>query len=77
MDSDSIDIDMYLPIKSSEAAIQFCDNADGLLEQRKRALMRRVYAACDESNITNFVGTVGNILFDKSYQVSHRWPSKQ
>lgn len=77
LDSDSLDIDKYLPIKSSADAILFCDNHDGLLEQRKRALMRRIYSASDISNLTTFVASVMDILFDLTYQISHRWPAKQ
>lgn len=77
LDSDSIDIDNYMPIKTSADAIFFCENQDGLLEQRKRALQRRVYAASDVSNMANFVASVADIFFHKNYQISHRWPSKQ
>lgn len=55
----------------------FCDNHDGLLEQRKKALLRRVYAASDIANLTNFVASVADILFSESYQITHRWPTKQ
>ena len=77
LDSDWLDIDSYLPIKSSADAILFCENHDGLLEQRKRALQRRIYSASDCSNITTFVASVMDIVFDISYQISHRWPAKQ
>ena len=75
IDSDALDIDNYLPIKSSEEAIAFCGNNDGLLEQRKKAAMRRVYAASDTENLTSFVGSVTDIFFHSNYQTSHRWPS--
>lgn len=77
IDSNPIEIENYFPIKSSEAAIAFCENKDGLLDQRKKALMRWVYGASDISNMSNFVASVGDIFFHHSYQVSHRWPSKQ
>ena len=76
LDSDPLDIDKYLPIKSDEEAIQFCRD-DGMLEQRKKALLRRLYGASDTSNLANFVGTVCDILFHVNYQITHRWPSKQ
>lgn len=77
LNSELIDIDKYLPVKSSADAIIFCDNHDGLLEERKKAVLKRVYAASDSSNITNFVASVADIFFHSSYQTSHRWPSKQ
>lgn len=77
LDSDSLDIDNYLPIKTSADAIVFCENHDGLLEQRKKALQRRVYAASDVTNITSFVASVADIFFHVNFQISHRWPSKQ
>ena len=77
LETDSLDIDNYLPIKSSAEAIRFCENHDGLLEQRKKALQRRVYAASDTSNMANFVASVANIFFHTNYQISHRWNAKQ
>lgn len=77
LDSDTLDIDKYLPLKSDEEAIQFCSNEDGMLEQRKKALLRRLYGASDTSNMANFVGTVCDILFHPNYQITNRWPSKQ
>ena len=77
LESDSLDIDNYLPIKSSEEAQLFCENNDGLLEQRKKALQRRIYAACDIANMTNFVASVADMLFSETYQITHRWPTKQ
>lgn len=76
LDSDFLDIDNYIPLKSSADAILFCENHDGLLEQRKRALQRRIYGASDCSNITAFVASVMDLIFDLSYQISHRWPSR-
>lgn len=74
--SEPVDIDLYLPIKTSEEAELFCENYDGMLEQRKTALMRRVYGASDVENMTTFVASVADILFHESYQISHRWPAK-
>lgn len=75
--SDPLDIDFYLPIKSDEEAESFCENNDGLLELRKTATMRRVYAASDTDDMTSFVATVTDIFFHRSYQITHRWPAKQ
>ena len=47
MESDALDIDKYLPIKSSEEAENFCKNEDGFFEQWKKEAMKRVYAAGD------------------------------
>lgn len=72
-----VNIDSYIPIKTSDEAILFCDNRDGLLEARKKALQRRIYGASDISNMAGFVGSVADILFHQNYQIAHRWPSKQ
>lgn len=72
-----MDIDKYLPIKSSADAILFCDDHDGLLEQRKKATLRRVYGASDVTSSTAFVASVSDIFFHENYQISHRWPTKQ
>lgn len=77
METDTIDIDKYLPIKSDEEAIRFCSNDDGLLEQRKKALLRRLYGASDTTSMATFVASVTDLLFEIQYQISHRWPSKQ
>lgn len=77
LETDTLDIDNYLPIKSSADAILFCENHDSLLEQRKKALQRRVYAASDTSDMASFVASVVDIFFHTNYQISHRWPSKQ
>lgn len=76
LDSDPIDIDHFLPIKSDEEGIKFCGNDDGLLEQRKRSVAKRIYGAGDFSNITNFVSSVADVFFNVDYQITHRWPSK-
>ena len=75
--SDPLDIDFYLPIKSDEEAEAFCLNDDGLLELRKNATMRRVYAASNTEDMTSFVASVTDIFFHRSYQKTHRWPAKQ
>lgn len=77
LNSDPIDIDQYLPIKCDEEAIKFCDNADGLLSDRKKALVKRIYGACDLSNTVTFVSSLADVLFNINYQITHRWPAKQ
>ena len=77
LNSDPIDIDQYLPIKTDEEAIAFCGNEDGLLSDRKKSLVKRIYGACDFSNIANFVSSLADVLFNINYQITHRWPSKQ
>ena len=77
LDGDAVDIDKYLPIKSDEEAMAFCRNDDGILDQRKKALVKRLYGAGDVTSISNFVASVAEVFFDHNYRVSHRWPSKQ
>lgn len=77
LESDGVDIDHYLPIKSDEEAMRFCSNDDGILDQRKKALVRRLYGAGDVTSLSNFVSSVADVFFDVNYRVSHRWPSKQ
>ena len=72
-----LEIDNYLPINSSEEADLFTTNHDGLLELRKKAVLKRVYGAGDISSMANFVATVTDIFFHPNYQISHRWPAKQ
>ena len=77
LDSDPINIDNYIPIQTSYEAVYFCENQDGLLEARKRSLMRRIYAASDTSTMAAFVGSVVDIVFHVNFQISHRWPPRQ
>lgn len=77
LELDTLDIDNYLPIKTSEDAIKFCSNDDGLLEQRKKATMRRIYSVADVSSMAAFVASVTDLLFHLSFQIAHRWPAKQ
>lgn len=77
IESDSIDIDDYLPVTSSDEAKLFCTNHDGLLDLRKKAVLRRVYSAADTSTLTAFVASVTDIFFSESFQIAHRWPARQ
>ena len=77
LDSEAIDIDKYLPINSDDEAVRFCGNDDGLYDQRKRALLKRLYAASDVTTITNFVASVCDVFFTTDYQISRRWCTKQ
>ena len=77
MESESFDIDKFLPIKSSAEAELFCCDDDGLFDLRKKAASRRVYSAADLNSMTAFVASVSDIFFHGSFQISHRWPAKQ
>lgn len=77
LEADSLDIDRYLPITTSEEADSFMNNEDGLFDLKKKAVLKRVYGAADFSSQANFVASVTDVFFSHSYQISNRWPAKQ
>ena len=77
METDSFDLDRFVPFKSVKDINTFCSADDGMLLKKKDALTRRIYAACDTSSLTNFVSTVSNALFDPAFIRTHRWPTQK
>lgn len=77
METDSFDIDRYLPFKSVQDVESFCDPDDGMLTKKKDALTKRIFAACDVSSSTNFVSSVATVLFDTEFIRTHKWPTKK
>lgn len=77
MDRKVIDIDNYLPFKSTAEIIAFCCPEDGLLKERKAALKERIYAAGDTSSMANFVNGLVTAIFDVPLLGTHKWPYKK
>lgn len=77
METDSFDIDKYVPFKCVKDVEAFCDPGDGLFLKKKDALAKRIYAASDTTSITNFVSTVASAIFDPEFIRTHKWPTKK
>ena len=77
METDTFDIDRYVPFKCLEDIEIFCDSSDGMLLKRKDALAKRIFAASDTSSLTNFVGSVATALFDIDFIRTHKWPTQK
>ena len=77
MERKVIDIDNYLPFKSSEEILAFCNPEDGLYHEKKAALKERLYAAGDTSTMTNFISGIVNAVFDAPLLGTYKWPYKK
>ena len=77
METDSLDIDKYVPFRSLNDVAAFCDTEDGMLLKKKDALAKRIFAASDTSSLTNFVSTVSSAIFDPEFVKTHKWPSQK
>ena len=77
MDRKVVDIDYYLPFKSTDEIKAFCSSYDGLLKEKKAALKERMYAAGDTSSMANFVNGLVSAIFDGPLLGTHKWPYKK
>lgn len=77
MDRKVIDIDFYLPFKSTADILAFCSPDDGLLKEKKAAFKERIYAAGDTSSMANFINGLVTAVFDGPLLGSHKWPYKK
>lgn len=77
MQSDGIDIDSYIPFRSVASIESFTSDDDGLLSRRKHALLRRIQAGSNTTDISKFNASLCRILFDPDFIIDHKWPSKK
>lgn len=77
METDSFDLDKFVPFKSIEDIMAFISPDDGMLLKKKEALTKRIFAVCDTSSLTNFVSTVSTALFQPRFVWTHKWPTQK
>ena len=77
MGPDSMDLDRYIPFKSVATIESFCSDDDGKLTRRKHALLRRIKAGVNTTDMSKFIGSLCRILFDPEFIVHHKWPVKK
>lgn len=76
MDRKVVDIDEYLPFKSTADILAFCSPQDVLLKEKKAAFKERIFAAGDTSSMSNFVNGLVTAIFDPLLG-THKWPYKK
>ena len=74
MNAEVIDISSALPFNKPEEMAKFANDSDGLLEKRKEALVRRIYASCDLSSLQGLKDTLCVHVFSKQCLQKTRWP---
>lgn len=78
VDHKVVDIDTYLPFKSTEEIVSFCSNEDGLLPEKKEALRKRIHAKTNKESVMTFASSLTNAFFENSPLLgTHRWPYKR
>ena len=61
-------------IQDNNTIFAFLSNDDGMLQQRKDAFLRYLYAIADDTSLANFKNSIINNIFDSNYMATHRWP---
>lgn len=78
VDHKVIDIDNYIPFKTVEDILKFCSPDDGLLELKKAAFRKRVYASGKLWDIGAFAPSIIDAFFEDSPLLgTHKWPYKK
>ena len=77
METDSFDVDKFVPFKSLKDMEMFISPDDGMLLKKKEALAKRIFAVCDTTSLTNFVSSVSGALFTPQFVRTHKWPTQK
>ena len=78
VDHKVLDIDAYLPFKTVAGIEEFCSPADGLLDLKKAAFRKRIYAASNKKDLSAFAPSIIDAFFDGSPLLgTHKWPYKK
>ena len=78
VDHKVIDLDNYLPFRTVNDLLQFCSADDGLLDLKKAAFRKRMYASGRQDNLGAFSSSIVDAFFEGSPLLgSHKWPYKK
>ena len=79
VDHKVIDIDAYIPFNSIDDIMTFCSTDDGLIELKKAAFRRRIYASSGlKDRVSTLVPSIIDAFFDGSPLLgTHKWPCKK
>lgn len=78
VDHKVIDIDHYIPFVSTADILQFCSAEDGLLDLKKAAFRKRIYASGKMTDVGAFAPSIIDAFFEGSPLLgTHKWPYKK
>ena len=76
-ESDVVNIDKYLPFKTFKEIEDFCSNDDGMLNNRRSSLQKRIFSVGNTKNMKTFLVTVCDALFTNGILSVYKWPLKK
>lgn len=78
VDHKVVDIDSYIPFSTVDQIQNFCSSEDGLLEVRKAAFRKRIYASAKLDNVGVFAPSIIDAFFEGSPLLgTYKWPHKK
>lgn len=79
VDHKVIDMDSYLPFKTVNDILNFCSPEDGLLEMKKAAFRKRIYASGGRmTDVASFAPAIIDAFFEGSPLLGTlKWPYKR
>lgn len=79
VDHKVIDIDSYLPFTTVEGILNFCSGDDGLLEMKKAAFRKRIFASGGRmTEVSSFAPAIVDAFFEGSPLLGTlKWPYKK
>lgn len=75
--SDVVNIDNYLPFKTVQEIQAFCSNDDFMLQYRRDALQKRIYAAANTKDMKTFLCSICDVMFTHDLLGVYKWPLKK
>ena len=75
--SDVVNIDDYLPFKTVEEINAFCSNSDNMLQYRRAALQKRIFAAGNTKDMKTFLSSICEVIFSTDILGVYKWPLKK
>lgn len=77
VDHKVVDLDSYIPFKTVEDILRFCSD-DGLLDLKKAAFRKRLYAYGKTDSLSSFAPSIIDAFFEGSELLgTHKWPYKK
>lgn len=78
VDHKVVDIDAYIPFKTIDDILHFCSKDDGLLDLKKAAFRRRIFACGKKDSVAVFAPSIIDQFFEGSPLLgTHKWPYKK
>lgn len=78
VDNKVVDIDRYIPFMTVKDILTFCSNDDGLLDLKRAAFRKRVFASANMKDLSSFAPSIIDPFFEGSPLLgTHKWPYKK